>query len=79
MYVYDGVEIGVRCITPDIVPTSSMNITDEISELMNPRGLKIQNKFKIFQNIDGRHFYIIYEYAPIFDIKPPVNCADFRI
>ena len=72
MYVYDEVEIGVRCITPDMVPTSSMNITDEISELMNPRGLKIQNKFKIFQDLDGRHFYIIYEYAPM-------HCANYVI
>ena len=69
---YDGVEIGVRCITPDNVPTSSVNITNDISELMNPRGLKIQNKFKIFQDPDGRHFYIIYEYAPMY-------CANYVI
>lgn len=72
MYAYDGVEIGVRCITPDNVPTSSVNITDDISELMNQRGLKIQNKFKIFQDPDGRHFYVIYEYAPMY-------CANYVV
>ena len=72
MYVYDGVEIGVRYITPDMVPTSSLNITDDISEVMNPRGLKIQNKFKIFQDPDCRHFYVIYEYAPMY-------CANYVV
>lgn len=72
MYAYDGVEIGVRYITPDNIPTSSVNITDDISEVMSPRGLKIQNKFKIFQDPDGRHFYVIYEYAPMY-------CANYVV